>query len=291
MLVNAGAEIDYLERIMTHTNSLFAEQYVEIDISQLDTDADDILVNPIDIERITSKVLIASENINQLEKDYLLNRGITIDIINDWKIGSLSSITDINDMITLSATCHPVLRTFLTDGIEGGGIIIPLFKDGKLINCAVRKLSDIGKLKYSLSCPDVDVWGLDDISNEEVWITEGLFDMMALRSIGLKSVSVSSAAWSGIQIYKLLMAKPKRIVIFCDNDGAGLRTGFKLHKLFNIKGIPNKTVISNKYKDAAEHIFQNGLGINDIIDVEIDSSMISKQDNFNFLDYLKNRKY
>lgn len=204
----------------------------------------------------------------------------------------MSLITDYKDLEILNATCHPVLKPILEDGLEDGGIIIPLFRDDLLINCAIRKLSDIGKLKYSLACPDIDVWGLDDIEGEEVWITEGLFDMMALRSIGLKSVSVSSAMWSGIQLYKLLEKKPKSIIIFCDNDNVGLKTGLILHKFFNINGIYNKTVISSGSKDASEHVFQNKLGLDDIKDIRITMDMIDNlEDNYNFIKYLKNRKF
>jgi hypothetical protein len=59
--------------------------------------------------------------------------------------------------------------------------------------------------------------GLDDIhQGDEVWMCEGLFDMMVLRSIGLKAVSCSSAMWPSIQLYFLLDKKPGSINILCE---------------------------------------------------------------------------
>jgi hypothetical protein len=279
-----------IENVLNHFQSIFNEKkFVEINRKEIDESSTDIDVYPQDIHQLTNKI---NFEFNEVELNFLLQRGINQDIINQYKLSGLSSIKDYNDLVILNATCHPVLKPIIEDGLEGGGILIPLFKDDILINCAIRKLSDVGKLKYSLSCPDIDVWGLDDIENEEIYITEGLFDMMALRSIGLKAVSVSSAMWSGIQLYKLIEKNPGSIIIFCDNDSVGLKTGFILHKFFNVNGILNKTVISNQYKDASEHIFQNNLGLHDIIDININMDMIDNmEDNFNFLKYLKNRKF
>jgi len=281
-------ELIQIENILDHINNIFDQKFIEISKNDINIDVEDIHVYPNDINNLTNKVL--ESNLSDVELDFLLQRGITHDIIKKWNLKGLSSIVDHRDLEKLNATCHPALSKVLEDGLQGGGIIIPLLKNGILLNCAIRKISDIGKLKYTLACPDVDVWGLDDIENEEIYITEGLFDMMALRSIGYKAVSVSSAMWSGIQLYRLLKKNPKSIIIFCDNDNVGVKTGFTLNKFFNIYGINNKTVIS-KYKDASDHIFQNKLGIDQIHDIDININMIQQGDNFNFLDYLKNRKF
>jgi hypothetical protein len=282
-----------IEKILVYVRKIFHDQkFVEVEKKDVDFMASDITVKPSDIENLKEKIINASKNISEIEKEYLIKRGIGEKIINQWQIGGLSQIKDCRDLEIINATCHPILRPILEDGIVGGGIIIPLFADNKLVNCAVRKISDIGKLKYALACPDIDVWGLDDINDSEVWIAEGLFDMMALRSIGLKAVSVSSPMWSSIQLYKLLEKKPKSIVIFCDNDSVGLKVGMMLRKFFNIKGITNQTVVSKTSKDAAEHIFQLSLGFEDITRVDISLNLInSYSENFNFLKYLKNKKF
>ncbi len=246
-------------------------------------------------------------NFSQDEFEYLINRGIGEQTILEHKLLGLSSIIDLEHLKMIGATSHPVLKQFLDDGIENGGIIIPLFENDKLVNCAIRKLN-IGKdnltekfdpsrtktLKYSLACPDIPVWGLDNINEgEEIWITEGIFDMMALRKLGRKSVSCSSAMWSAIQLYRILEKKPSSIVIVSDNDNVGLRVSKTLKDFFKDYRINTKVVISKIGKDPAEHYFQKGKGLEDFIEIEITNDMIDLKidDSFNFINYLKNRSF
>ena len=290
-----GLELIQIESKLDWSKSFYErnQRFIEIESNKLDLTCDDVIVKPEDIHNLTDIVLKSHINLSGIELEYLVNRGITEDVISQYKIGGLSNIKDYSHLTILNATCHPVLRPVLEDGIEGGGIIIPLFEDNKLVNCAIRKISDIGKLKYSLACPDIPVWGLNDIEEkDEIWICEGLFDMMALRSEGKKAVSVSSAMWSGLQLYSLIKKKPGFINILFDNDQVGMKTGAILTRFFNIMGLKNKTWNCKSGKDAAEVIFEKKLGLSDIESISITKEMIGKQDDsFNFLKYLENRKF
>jgi hypothetical protein len=283
--------ISDIEMKMEYYNSIFNQRYVEIQKKEILETEEDIIIYPNAIQNLKDKILLAHKNLCGIEKEYLINRGINDNIISKWKLGGLSTITNYSDLKILNATVHPILKNLIEDGIEGGGIIIPLFESGRLINCAIRKISDVGKLKYSLACPDIDIWGIEDVKGKDIWITEGLFDMMAMNSIGLKSVSVSSAMWSGIQLYKLIESNPNSINIFCDNDNVGLRTGYILSKILNVYGIETKTFISECCKDASEMIFEKKMGLI-INEVEIDEKLINKYpDNFDIVNYIKNRNF
>jgi hypothetical protein len=285
-----------IEKKFDWCKSLYSnlEKMVEVDLSLLDPNGDDIIIYPEQLEELTQHVLSNIGKFSQSELDFLFNRGITQDIIQEYKLLGLSQFTDPNHLEIIGATCHPILRTFLKDGIDEGGIVFPLFKDGKLINCSIRRITDVGKLKYTLAVPDTPVWGLDDIDEDtELWICEGLFDMIALREQGIKAVSPSSAMWSGIQLYQLLEKKPSKIVIFCDNDRVGLKTGLVLNKFFNLFQIPSVTIHSKNCKDAAEHFFENNYSFDDLETIRITREMIEeKNDNsFDFLKYLQKRKF
>lgn len=267
---------------------------VEIKIDELDVESNDININPKQLEELTNLI---KDNIGKFDKselDYLTNRGISENIISKWYLLGLSNIKVRRDLEILGATCHPILRKVLTDGIENGGILIPLFKGDKLINCAVRKINSSKSLKYSLACPDVPVWGLDKlIKGDEVWLTEGLFDLMALEEMGKKPVSCSSAMWSGLQLYQLLEKKPSTINIFSDNDEVGLRTSGILKSFFEMNNINCKIFISSFAKDPAEHYFQKNKNISDLIEVDhIEDLIENKSDNsFDFIKHLVNRNY
>lgn len=290
-----GLNLIKLERKLDWCKKLYDQdqKFVEIDSRELNVDADDVIVVPNDIKGVQDEILNAHKNLSGFEYEYLINRGISNDIISKWKIGGLSNISDYKTLEILNATCHPVLKTILEDGLEGGGIIIPLIENGEFTNVAIRKLSDVGKLKYSLAIPDLSVWGLDDVNKgDEVWLCEGLFDMMALRSQGLKAVSVSSAMWSGPQLYQLLKIEPGMINILADNDQVGKRTAKILQRFFNLSDVDSQTYLCPDSKDAAEHIFEKRQSIDLILPIEITKDMIQNEDqSFNFLKYLKSRSF
>ena len=156
-------------------------------------------------------------------------------------------------------------------------------------------------LKYSLACPDVPVWGLDRLSKgDEVWLAEGLFDLMALEEMGKKPVSCSSAMWSGLQLYQLLEKKPSAINIFSDNDEVGLRTSGILKSFFEMNNINCKIFISNFAKDPAEHYFQKNKNIiRDFIipynyleykdTYELNNNQLTNKEKFMFKDYVSKK--
>lgn len=270
------------------------QRMVEVDKNQLNLDCRDISVSKKELELLT---FLIGKNVgvfNETEYEYLINRGIGDETILNWSILGLSSIRNRKHLEIIGATCHPLLSNILVDGVENGGIIIPLFENGKLVNCAIRKINSSKSLKYSLSCPDIPVWGLDTLlEGDDVWITEGLFDMMAIFKTGQKAVSCSSAMWSGIQLYKVLQKKPGSVKIFSDNDEVGLRTSVILKRFFEYYKVESKIFISKYAKDPAEHFFQKERHITEVIELKSFENLLKNNfdESFDFLKYLKNRKY
>lgn len=267
---------------------------VEVDINEFDLSGSDIRVTKEDLIKLTPLIKGKIGKFSQSEQSFLDNRGISSEILIKWNILGLSNITEYSDLEIIGATCHTTLKKFLDDGIEWGGIVIPLFDETEnLINCAIRKINSHKSLKYSLSCPDVSVWGLSDIElGDEISICEGLFDIMALRELGKKAVSCSSAMWSGLQLYQIIEKRPKKISIYSDNDKVGLKTSAILKDFFEMYHIDCEILISQFAKDASEHYFELGLGLQDFKIVEVDTELVEeKDDNFNFIEYLKMRTY
>ncbi len=285
-----------IESRLDKSKSLFEkdDRMVEISTQDLDTTVDDIVVNPFDIEQLTDLILENVGNFNDDEYHYLTNRGFGDSTILEWKLLGLSSIKNNKDLVTIGATCHPILSKIFDDGVGNGGIIIPLFENDKLVNCAIRKINSHKSLKYSLACPDIPVWGLSKIEEgEEIWITEGIFDMIALIKLGKKAISCSSAMWTGIQLYKILEKKPYSITIFSDKDSVGLRTSAILKDFFMTYNIPARILISIVAKDPAEHYFEKYENSSRFQEIDITLEMIDtfKDESFNFIEYLKNRKF
>lgn len=295
-------EIIKIENQLSHCKSIWSNdnRMVNININELDINAEDVVVHKNDLDELTELVKENIGILSQEEYNYLEKRGLGEKTILDWNIVGLSNFKDKEHLKILGASLHPVLSTILEDGIENGGIIIPLFDDNdRLVNCAIRKIGienngSTRTLKYSLACPDIPVWGLDRFKNAcEIWITEGIFDTMALTSLGKNAVSCSSAMWSSIQLHQVLNKKPTSIVIFSDKDEVGMRSSAILKDFFELNYIPTKIVISKIAKDPAEHYFQKNQYLNSsLLEINITKDILKtyEDNSFDFLNYLKNRK-
>jgi len=289
-------ELIELEKKLDQSKSKFEtpNKMVEVSISDLDLNTEDIIVKPIELEKLKEIIIQNVGKFNDDELSFLNKRNMNIEITNKWNILGLSNFKNKKDLITIGATGHPILSKIIDDGIDNGGIVIPLFEYGILTNCAIRKINCHKSLKYSLACPDISVWGLEDIKEgDEIWITEGIFDMIALREIGEKAVSCSSAMWSGIQLHRVITKKPKFIKIFADSDSVGLKTAAILRdffKSFSIESIIFKSDIS---KDAAEHFFEKKCELDDLIETDVTVDLINEynDESYNFIKHLKNRKF
>jgi len=290
-----------LEKVLKKSKSKFLsdDRMVEININEINKKSGDVLVKPEDLKELSEDFYLNVGKFSYDEMNFLFDRGVDQEVMWKWQLFGLSKITDKKQLEIIGATVHPTMTGFLNDAIENGGIVIPLFDENKnLINCAIRKISiensESKTLKYTLACPDVPVWGLDQIKEgDEFWITEGVFDTMAIYELGEKSVSCSSAMWSGIQLYQLLEKKPKMIKFFSDNDEVGLRTSAILSDFFNQYDIETKIFISEDYKDASELYFLKKMDLSTLKEIEVTDDMINlnKDNSFNFIDHLKNRKF
>ena len=152
------------------------QRMVEVNKFELDTSLPDIVIKKEDLDNLTDLIKDNIGMLSQVEYNYLEKRGLGDKTILDWNILGLSNIKDKEHLKILGASVHPILSKILEDGIESGGILIPLFdSNDRLINCAVRKIGiesngSTRTLKYSLACPDTPVWGLNKVSvNREIW--------------------------------------------------------------------------------------------------------------------------
>ncbi len=286
-----------IENIFEKSKNIFSvNKMVEIPLSDLKLEFIDIDFDKSEVQSLTNKFNNIKGRFNQREIEFLKKRGIDKNIIEKWGLTGLSNFTDKRELEIIGASVHPLISNIIIDGIEGGGIVFPLYQEGILQNCAIRKISlentDKVSLKYSLSCPDIPIWKSDDIRpGDEIWLTEGLFDMFALDNIGYKSVSCSSAMWSGIQLYQIVILKPGKINIFSDNDEVGLKTSAILKHFFKSYSIDCQVFKSKFAKDSSEHFFELGKSISDIEEIDFNNIKIKSDNSFNFLNHLKNRKY
>lgn len=278
LLLEIDKQLKFVNKLVNKNTSIL------IDKEKLELDKPDLELFPNQIENIK----ISSRNFNADEKELLEKKKIPQHIIEQYDISPLSQF-DLETLIILGVKTHPIMEKLIGDGISGG-IIIPLYREGKLVNSVFRKTESITKLKYGITVPSLDLWG--DEEYEEVWTCEGLFDMMALKEQGKQCVSASSCSLNDFQYFKIIKNKPKMVNIFTDKDVSGYRSALKSQKLFSLNRIPSRVFVSDTSKDAAEHFFERGDSWDKIQEIRITSEMINREDDVvDFLDYLKKREF
>jgi hypothetical protein len=278
LLLEIDKQLKFVNKIVNKGTSII------IDKEKLELDKPDFQLFPNQIENLK----ISSKQFNNQELELLEKKKIPQHIIDQYDISPLSQL-DLNTLELLGVRTHPIMEKLIGDGISSG-LIIPLYKNGKLVNSVFRKTESLTKLKYGITVPSLDLWG--DEEYDEVWICEGLFDMMALRDQGEKCVSASSCSLNDFQYFRIIKNHPSMVNIFTDKDISGYRSSLKSQKLFGLNGIPSRIFVSETSKDAAEHFFEKRDGWNKIQEISITSEMINREDDVvDFLEYLQKRQF
>lgn len=278
LLLEIDKQLKFVNKIVNKNTSIV------IDKERLELDKPDFELFPNHLENLK----VSSKLFDNQEQKLLEIKKIPQHIIDQYDISPLSQLNS-ETLELLGVRTHPIMEKLLGDGISSG-LLIPLYRDGKLINSVFRKTESLTKLKYGITVPSLDLWG--DEEYDEVWICEGLFDMMAIRDQGKKCVSASSCSLNDFQFLKIIKTKPKLINIFTDNDISGYRSALKSQKLFGLNRIPSKIFASDTSKDAAEHFFERKDGWDKIKEIRITSEMIEREDDvIDFLEYLEKRQF
>jgi len=279
LLLEVGKQLKFVGKLVNKGVSIV------IDKEKLDLYIPDIQLLPEQLESIK----IEQKEFSEEERKLLNKKNISKNIIEKYKISSLSQFNN-DELKILGVTTHPILERLLGDGISDG-LIIPLYEDNKLINTVFRKTNELTKLKYGLSVPSLDFWGDDILEGEEIWLCEGLFDMMALREQGKRCISASSCALNDFLYFKIIKNKPKIVNIFTDNDVSGYNSSIKSQKMFGLNRINSKIYHSKTSKDAAEHFFEKNNNWDNVEEITITPEMLNREENvFDFLKYLEGRK-
>jgi hypothetical protein len=301
-----------LDRDLARCNNAYKEE------STLQVNMSDLVIGAPDIEYAPADVLACSDVVADShdallnpvsddevsERAWLEDRGFGSYHISEYRLGSLSrliSLATSRQLEVLGISRHPMLSNLIDDDLSGGGILFPLYDQGALINLTTRRISDVGKLKYTQSCPDMHVWGLSEQCKQHpTWVCEGILDKIAVdgsvspfspKGVS-QAVSVSGAMWSTPQLLQLIDGTGEHVNIFADNDRVGLRSAAVLKMLLEMHGKRCDTYVSRYCKDAADH-FTAGHGWGDVVRIDITQDTIGGSPNmeFNFTKYLKERKF
>ena len=138
----------------------------------------------------TDTILKLYNNQSDKDKQYFINRGLSMDIINKYKL------------------CIGETRK-LNNKFYDNRAIIPIWKNGKVISFNARSLEDNPEIKYLKAPGEATPFNIDYIHtlppNETLILTEGEFDSLSLETIGIKSIAIG-----GVGNYKKFMDNLER---------------------------------------------------------------------------------
>jgi len=109
------------------------------------------------------------------------------------------------------------------------------YRNGRLVGVGVRNVSTdldwVAVAKFTFSNYGLFLFGLDDyLATDEIFVVEGVFDALALRSAGLNAVAISSALPSPFQL-ACLSHKFSDVKLCLDNDFHGWCGAMTAHLL------------------------------------------------------------
>lgn len=162
----------------------------------------------------------------------MVNRGLTPTEIKEWKMGSVTDITNIE------------FRKYF------GWIYIPIYKNNVLRNYFLRSTFGNGKEYGPYKRNDL-LFGIDKFQNtsKKIYITEGIFDSLFFMRTRNQCVAALSNRLLPNQL-KILKCY-KDIVIVPDNDAMGVKLIESAHQLMHSSKVSICFLPSHR-KDAAE---------------------------------------
>jgi len=210
---------------------------------------------------------------------YLNDRGITDDVIQEFKLGfSDRSSGNLKSFLKNSGVPNDI---FLSTGIvrmrEGvlyemfrGRIVIPIMDvNKKIIGFGGRTIEKEGFPKY-VNSPEstifskrLSLFGIDKTrkyitENNEVFIVEGYFDFISLYTNGFKNiVSTLGTSVTEGQISKL-RNYTENITLMLDGDDAGIKSALRLIELFAEMDIHGSMVVLPEAHDPDSFVRKKG---------------------------------
>jgi len=147
-------------------------------------------------------------------------------------------------------------------GQKDCAVMIPYYKNGELVNVKYRGMRD--KKMWNEKDAEPTLFNRDNFTMNELVITEGEFDCMALHQMGIQSVSVPNGAndFRWIETEWNWLERFSTIFICFDNDNAG-RKG--VGGLVNKLGAWRCRGVTLPFKDANECL-KNGVAKDKIMD-------------------------
>ena len=212
-------------------------------------------------------------------KEYLLKRGLSDEIINEFEIGYALSKPDNLSKILLSKGYDE--NILLETGLSNiGNSLYDLFRDritfpihnadGKCVGFSARIYKDIDEAKY-INTKETPVFKKGNIlfnyhrasreaqNYKYILVVEGQMDAIRIYSSGIKSVVATMGTALTQKHVALLKRLGVDVILAFDNDAAGLKATIANGDILSNEGVNVKVLRIKDAKDPDEYILKNGI--------------------------------
>ena len=212
-------------------------------------------------------------------KEYLLKRGLSDEIINEFEIGYALSKPDNLSKILLSKGYDE--NILLETGLSNiGNSLYDLFRDritfpihnsdGKCVGFSARIYKDIDEAKY-INTKETPVFKKGNIlfnyhrasreaqNYKYILVVEGQMDAIRIYSSGIKSVVATMGTALTQKHVALLKRLGVDVILAFDNDTAGLKATITNGDILSNEGVNVKVLRIKDAKDPDEYILKNGI--------------------------------
>ena len=212
-------------------------------------------------------------------KEYLLKRGLSDEIINEFEIGYALSKPDNLSKILLSKGYDE--NILLETGLSNiGNSLYDLFRDritfpihnadGKCVGFSARIYKDIDEAKY-INTKETPVFKKGNIlfnyhrasreaqNYKYILVVEGQMDAIRIYSSGIKSVVATMGTALTQKHVALLKRLNVDVILAFDNDAAGLKATITNGDILSNEGVNVKVLRIKDAKDPDEYILKNGI--------------------------------
>ncbi|MED4456179.1 DnaB-like helicase C-terminal domain-containing protein [Metabacillus fastidiosus] len=193
--------------------------------------------------------------------DYFLNRGLSKEIIDKYRLGSITDQSDLNGFAEEE-------KNFLKNAFR---FIIPItdhFFISRLDESKFTTQSDEPEISRKFKYRNFGETQLlnksyiGDTSKNFIFVVEGAFDALTIETLGYKAIALNSAANASLLVKEIQskeeQARQQQFILLADNDEAGKKLEEKLQESFKKMNMSiHVAKLDDSFKDINELAINN----------------------------------
>lgn len=212
------------------------------------------------------------------QDDYFLNRGLSIDVIDKYKLGSVSDETLKFFQDERGASYYLGMYRY----------VLPINDHFFITRLDEDKTSSPDAPRYR-NFGEVDLLNKHYIKDDEIqfiFVVEGCFDALSIETLGYKSIALNSVSNASKLIKEIKIneedARQKQFILLADNDEAGKQLEEYLQSNFKKMNMSLHVAALTNYKDINEYLITDSEGTEGFLEQQIDKC-INGNSAFNIL--------